>query len=166
MCEGWRLQLHVRSKVKEPMAAPDGNFLLLEKDGVKKHTSLNKIYWQDDVFWEFGQDEGPTCLTCHGYVTKEEKVTFKSLKGGWCTRCFCNQMKDLLRLPEFSIWNWTRLPFSLHLTWAAHLPFSNIINTSVQASFHIASSSFLLLSPFFPLCLPTSKSGWPVRGVQ
>lgn len=43
--------LYVRSEVKEPMAAPDGNFLLLEKDGVKKHLiSKQEILWHEEVF--------------------------------------------------------------------------------------------------------------------
>lgn len=33
------------------MADPDGNFLLLEKDGVKKHRiSMQEILWHEEVF--------------------------------------------------------------------------------------------------------------------
>ena len=56
-----------RSKVKRPMAAPDGTVPLLEKDGVKKHSEFKHEIHRIDrgMYFEFGFEA--TYVTCHGY---------------------------------------------------------------------------------------------------
>lgn len=107
------------------------------------------------------QQVSPTCLTCCRYVTiKNEKSHWKSdlihPVDNSVSKCFGNNQRNFLNgcihlNPPYE----TCLLFPLHLTLAACSPFCTIMNTSVQASFHIASSSFLPLSPFSTLSANT-----------
>lgn len=65
------------SKVKRPMAAPDGTFPLLEKDGVKKHSALKHEIYRIDrgMYFEFGFEA--TYVTSHGYVTIKNEESLR-----------------------------------------------------------------------------------------
>lgn len=64
-----------RSKVKRPMAAPDGTFLLLEKDGVEKQGKFTMRYIDREMYskFGFGQVKGEHVQLVMGQTLKNEK---------------------------------------------------------------------------------------------